>query len=101
VRPSCPGVDPAYLARFDADELSARQETPPVEADDITSLFVGAGELAPAVAPAAHSVTKARRALPMLGKVKPAVAEATPATERKTGEALKEIFPTLFEEPKG
>jgi hypothetical protein len=33
----------------------------------------------------------------MLGKVKPALAEATSATERRTGDALKEIFPTLFE----
>jgi hypothetical protein len=33
----------------------------------------------------------------MLGKVKPAVAEAASGTERRTGDALKEIFPTLFE----
>jgi hypothetical protein len=37
----------------------------------------------------------------MAGKVKPAVAEATAGSPRRSGEALKELFPGLFEgEPK-
>jgi hypothetical protein len=60
-------------------------------------MFVGHGELAPAPAAAPVVAVRPRTALPMLGKVKPAVAEASSGTERRTGGALKEIFPTLFE----
>jgi Radical SAM superfamily len=92
-RSSCAGVDADYLARFDADELMARDGvTSP--GSHLTALFVGAGELAPRV-PAAPS--RERRALPMLGKVKPAIAEAPAGTERKTGDSLQQIFPALFE----
>ena len=36
--------------------------------------------------------------LPLLGKVKPARAEVTASAPRRTGDALKEILPALFEE---
>lgn len=97
-RPACPGVDPLYLARFEGDELVARDVAvgaAPWSA--LTAMFTGHGELA--TAPSAPPVVamRPRTSLPMLGKVKPAVAEAASGTERRTGEALKEIFPTLFE----
>jgi hypothetical protein len=97
-RPACPGVDAEYLARFEGDELSARDAPiSPVTPTALTAMFVGPGELAPVVAPAAPVASRPRTALPMLGKVKPALAEVSSKTERRTGNDLKEIFPTLFE----
>jgi hypothetical protein len=97
-RSTCPGVDAEYLARFEGDELSPRDvSVSPAARTPITAMFVGPGELAPPSAAPPSVATRPRTSLPMLGKVKPALAEATSATERRTGDALKEIFPTLFE----
>ena len=97
-RPACPGVDAEYLARFEGDELSARDAPMShVTPTALTAMFVGPGELAQVVAPAAPVASRPRTALPMLGKVKPALAEVSSKTERRTGNDLKEIFPTLFE----
>jgi hypothetical protein len=97
-RSACPGVDASYLARFEGDELAPRDgDVGPAPSSALTAMFTGHGELA--LAPSASPVVtfRPRTSLPMLGKVKPAVAEASSGTERRTGEALKEIFPTLFE----
>jgi len=97
-RASCTGVESDYLARFGEDELSKRE--PPQASDDAAALramFVGVGELARVERAIEPSVGRARASLPILGKVRPARAEASPATDRKTGEALREILPDLFE----
>lgn len=100
-RPACPGVDAAYLGRFGGDELARCARIAPSEAHvEISSMFVGVGDLARVSPPADLAQTppaQARVALPMLGKVKPAIAEVPSSTERKTGEALRAIFPALFE----
>ncbi len=103
-RESCPGIDPDYLARFDGDELVARSApaqpaAPPPEATTaLTSMFVGVGEVVRSNVQPPPPAARARIALPMLGKVKPALAEAGRGSERRTGGALKEILPGLFEE---
>jgi hypothetical protein len=52
---------------------------------------VGFGELAPAnVAP--------RRPLPVLGRPQPGKQEVPASAAKKTGDALREIFPSLFED---
>ena len=96
-RPACPGVDPTYLARFGGDELFARDAPARAEASATTAMFVGDGALAMPVAPVAAPATRTRVVLPVLGRVKPAIAEANAATERRTGDALKEILPALFD----
>ena len=98
-RVDCPGLDARYLARFGGDELRALAAVPArAEVHALASLFVGAGELSPspAVPIPADVPAEARRSLPVLGKVKPALAEATSATPRRSGDALREIFPDLF-----
>lgn len=91
-RAACPGVDARYLSRFDGDELSARESVRLAD-HPLKELFVGAGELAP-MAP----VEPKRKSLPIAGKVTPAVAEVGASTPKKSGEALREIFPALFED---
>jgi hypothetical protein len=98
-RDACPGVDAEYLARFEGDELSSVEKV--ARALDVLALaplFAGHGELAPPLPDAPHRVPAARRELPMLGKVKPARDEASAGTARRSGEALREIFPALFED---
>lgn len=101
-RPSCAGVDAAYLARFAGDELSRRDRVALDERDaELARMFVGVGPLARApagVAEAAVAPSRARVALPMLGKVVPARAEAPRRAELRTGDALRAILPTLFDE---
>jgi organic radical activating enzyme len=96
-RPSCSGVDAEYLARFGGDELTPRA---PFDLDpdhaELRAMFVGVGELAVRMA----APTRARVDLPMLGKVKPAVAEASSRGPKRSGEALREILPELFEPKK-
>lgn len=96
-RPHCPGVDARYLARFDGDELRPRYAWEPTR-DRLAELFVGPGELAatPLETPAS-SPGAARRQLPLYGKVVPAAREASPAGPKKSGEALRELFPRLFD----
>ncbi|MGH7434888.1 MAG: radical SAM protein [Polyangiaceae bacterium] len=111
-RAHCPGLDAAYLERFGGDELGpARTRMPATAARStardsrIARMFVGPGELGPPAtrtpSPNADKGQKGKVALPLAGKVKPAVAEATAGSPRRSGEALKELFPGLFEgEPK-
>jgi organic radical activating enzyme len=102
-REGCPGVDATYLARFGGDELAPRPVAAEiVDARELRALFVGPGELAPApettdAQPIAQSPAKARVSLPQLGKVQPARAEVPKSAGKKTGEALREILPTLFD----
>jgi Radical SAM superfamily len=90
-RPACPGVDPAYLARWNGDELAPRAAPGAAPESALARLFVGVGEVAPAAAPAAGP-----RRLPVLGKAQPGRGEVTPATPKRSGEALREILPALF-----
>lgn len=101
-RRACSGLDPTYLARFDGDELRGRDDRPTrADGEPLAALFAGAGELAPITERAIHEPAHAsRRALPVLGRPKRAVAEAT-TRGAKTGEALREILPGLFERAPG
>lgn len=100
-RLDCPGVEPEYLARFDGDELSPRESVPAIT-NPLARMFVGPGELSAARGVAMPDApTKARVALPMAGKVKPALAEVGRTAERKTGAALRELFKDLYtDEPR-
>lgn len=98
-RSQCCGVDARYLSRFDADELQPRPAVQIAESR-FAHHFAGVGEMARAPeSPAALSPGAARRQLPLYGKVAPAVSEAGAATPKKSGEALRELFPDLFEKP--
>jgi len=97
-RDSCPGVDPLYVVRWGAAELRPLGHDVAIDPlpDALARMFVGIGplvELAPSlpISPAA-----ARRALPVLGKVAPAHGEVR-GKSQEDGEALREIFPALFE----
>ncbi len=90
-REMCPGVDARYLSRFEGDELSRRERVELID-HPLRELFVGAGELAPA------APVERKRHLPLAAKVTPAVAEVAASTPKKSGEALREIFPALFED---
>lgn len=98
-RPSCVGLDPTYLARFDGDELRTRDAAPsPAESEPLASLFVGPIVLAPREEQPVHESTlRARRSLPMYGRPQRAQHEVA-TREAKSGEALREILPKLFEE---
>jgi hypothetical protein len=99
-RSDCPGVDDSYLARFGAGEISPRA---PVERkpanEELAQMFVGPGELAP-MSEAQPVEVPAPRKLPLLGKVQAARGEVSARSERRTGEALREILPELFEPKK-
>lgn len=96
--PVCPGVDATYLARFGGDELTACARTDPRETHpELRAMFVGPGELA--AAPAPPPAARAKVALPMAGKVRPATSEVAPSSPKRSGEALREILPALFEGP--
>jgi hypothetical protein len=101
----CPGVDVAYLERFDGDELAPRATLALPKPADATwswaDAFPGVGRAAaPRRAPALEpSPARARRALPMLGRGQPARAEVARGSEKRSGAALRELFPTLFEQP--
>jgi len=101
LRDVCPGVDAAYLARFDGDELAPRDTAVAPDsatvAHPLAAAFVGPGERAPRRAEVSEpSPAKVRRALPMLGRSVPAVAEVGRG-ERRSGESLRALFPALFE----
>jgi len=102
-RAGCAGVDAEYLARFGDGEITACAQ---VARDDrypeVRAMFVGLGEMAPpspvAVAP---SPERARVALPLLGRPAPGKGEVSASSPKQTGDALKALFPGLFEgEPK-
>ena len=101
-RPVCAGVDPAYLERFGGDELAARPRPGAAMHGraDIAAMFVQTEMAAPPASVDSPGPTENRKVtLPMLGKGKPARAEVTASAPRRSGEALKEILPALFEEP--
>ncbi len=99
-RAACPGVDARYLQRYGEEELHAPSELPARETDALARLFVGLGHLeAVAVADVPPPPAKLREGLKELGKVKPAEAEVDRGAPKKSGEALKEIFPALFGGP--
>jgi MoaA/NifB/PqqE/SkfB family radical SAM enzyme len=98
-RAACAGVDAEYLARFGEGEIAAcalvaRDERYP----QVRAMFVGVGEMAPpSVVVVAPSPERARVALPMLGRPAPGKGEVSASSPKQTGEALKAIFPGLFE----
>lgn len=101
LRGTCPGVDATYLARFGHDELAppAAPPRPPAAADELTRLFTGAGEAAwPKDVRVPPPPAAVRAALPALGKGLPGAAEVA-GPPRKSGEALRGLFPGLFDEP--
>ena len=95
---NCPGVDATYLARFGSDELAPPASAPPAMAalDDTTRQFTGPGEaFVPEKIVVPEPPAKAREQLSEMGKGVPATAEVS-TKDRKSGEALKGIFPELF-----
>lgn len=67
-RAHCPGVDEAYLARYQGDELIARASQAPMgDHPALRRLFLGAGPLAPAEAPDASADASVPQALVSLG----------------------------------
>lgn len=99
-RSACPGVDAAYLERFTAEELRVREDPPGAcpFPDRLLRMFVGIGELAKRRPPLHPAPAQVRRSLPILGKARPAEQEARTRTAPHSGESLRELFPTLFED---
>jgi hypothetical protein len=97
-RGSCAGVEPEYLARFGAGELSTCSPVQQHARDaSLRAMFVGPGELAPASnAPVHPTPERARVALPLLGRPAPARAEVPASVPRQSGDALRTILPALF-----
>jgi hypothetical protein len=97
VRDRCPGVDAPYLARFGDDELAPLASVPVVAALDATTrLFTGPGDTwSPPNLEVPPPPSVVRSGIPSLGKGAPAAAEVS-GPVRKSGEALKTIFPGLF-----
>ena len=101
-RAICPGLDPPYLARFGEDELSPASASPARDAPDaLARLFVGEGELSarPSLR-VAPCPAQSRSALALHEKVTRATGEATQGAPRRSGEALKELFPQLYDDAK-
>ncbi|MDP1823180.1 MAG: radical SAM protein [Archangium sp.] len=102
-RERCSGVDATYLARFGDDELTpvANALAAPAPLDGIARMFTGPGEtFVPEniVVPAPPATARAQ--LGEMGKGVPATAEVS-SKDRKSGEALKGIFPELFKAKDG
>lgn len=100
-RPVCPGLDPAYLERFGGDELRAVKAVIAPAGDEVARLFVGVGERA---APPSQEPVRPRMSLPQVGRAaeraQPARAEVSTAAPKRSGEALREILPGLFDPEK-
>ena len=116
-KPRCPGVDPAYLERFGGDELRAVAVAVPVAVtvtvagegaavvasagDSLTRMFVGVGERA---RPPLQDPVRPRMSLPQVGRAaeraQPARAEVSTASPKRSGDALREILPGLFDPEK-
>ncbi|HWA72742.1 MAG TPA: radical SAM protein [Polyangiaceae bacterium] len=101
-RATCSGVDASYLERFGDGELLPLGElagAPSPDSSPLSRLFVGTGPMralplgSPGLGPAAL-----HRALPMLGKVRPGLQEASRGTPKRTGDELRQILPQLFSE---
>lgn len=102
LRGACPGVDATYLARFGDDELAAPAgpPRPPAAPDELTRLFTGPGEVSwPQNVTVPPPPAAVRAALPAMGKGLPGAAEVA-GPPRKSGEALRGLFPGLFDETK-
>lgn len=97
-RSACPGVDATYLARFGDEELKTQTTAPsPLSDAKWAHVFHGMGDaFVPENIVVPEPPSKAREALFDLGKANAAKAEVA-GRERKTGEALKEILPRVFE----
>lgn len=97
VRDRCPGVDAPYLARFGHDELAPLTSAPvAAPLDATTRLFTGPGDTwVPTNLDVPAPPSMVRAGIPSLGKGTPAAAEVS-GPVRKSGEALKTIFPELF-----
>jgi hypothetical protein len=81
-KPSCPGVDGAYLDRFGGGELSPREPQPAPEPTALQALFVGPGELAARPAPR-------NRSLPIAdGRPRPGKQEVPSSAPKKSGAEL-------------
>jgi hypothetical protein len=98
-RPSCPGVDEAYVARFTAAELHARSF---VEASSDLSpatarMFVGVGPLAAVPVQNHDAPAHARRRLPVLGRPAPATDETRRKSDLRPAGDAQDLFPKLFE----
>lgn len=96
-RKACPGVDPAYLARFGGDELAPRKHPTSSARRPEDRLFTGPVELGDGpVGPIPEPPRAARRHLPVLARPSPGLAERrnVPA---QSGDALRAILPALFE----
>lgn len=99
-RSSCDGLDAIYAARFGTDELRTLPIAPKVSDDPLAQCFVGAGErFVPEafIVPSPPSV--AREQIDLSVKGAPGVAEVG-GRERRSGEALKTLFPALFDPTK-
>lgn len=86
-RGRCAGVDPAYLERFGADELRARdgsRELPSMSAAHVR-MFVGAGELVATPVVAHEGVLAARRRLPVLSRPAPGLEETRRKPQNAAG----------------
>jgi MoaA/NifB/PqqE/SkfB family radical SAM enzyme len=93
-RGRCAGVDAAYLERFGADELRAREgsrQVPSMSAAYMR-MFVGAGELVATPVVAHEGVLAARRRLPVLMRPTPGREET-----RSKAKSAAELFPELGE----
>lgn len=97
-RPSCAGVDPLYVARWGDPELRPLAHELPIEPlpSALERMFVGVGPLARHSLDMPASPAAARRVLPVLGKVAPAVGEVRGRAQNDPT-ALRELFPDLFE----
>jgi hypothetical protein len=99
-RARCAGLDPLYLRRFAGDETAPLQAdvAPFEDSPALRRMFVGVGELASPRLLAVEPPPAALRAdLAQLGKPKRGRQEVAAGAPRQTGEALREIFPDLFE----
>lgn len=102
-RQECAGLDGVYLERFGGDEVSPARLRAAAGASAprdmrVARMFVGPGEMAEVAANARESAAPKRKvALPIAGKVRPALAETTAGSPRRSGESLREILPGLFE----
>jgi hypothetical protein len=97
-RVACAGADGEYLARFGEEELSPRAAAAPDGRHGaLRAMFVGVGEATP---PLGRAADRARVSLPLMGRPLPAHREVAAGAPKKSGDALREILPDLFEPPK-
>jgi MoaA/NifB/PqqE/SkfB family radical SAM enzyme len=99
-RDSCAGIDPLYVARWGDAELRPLAHEVAIDPlpDALARMFVGIGPLAQHTPPLPISPAAARHALPVLGKVTPALDEVRGKAQPDAA-GLREIFPALFESP--